>query len=131
MSIELDHIIVPARDRSAAAEQLGEILGVPWSADAPIGPFSPVYVSDGLTIDFDEAQGDFPVLHYAFRVDDAQFDAIISRLEARGIGYRGAPSGPFDNRINTSHGGRIAYWTQPEGHMWEALTVSYAREPHR
>jgi hypothetical protein len=21
------------------------------------------------------------------------------------------------------------YWSQPDGHVWEALTVSYARQP--
>jgi len=110
---------------------LGEILGVPWSPEAPIGPFSPVYVNEALTLDFDQAEGGFPVLHYAFRVDDERFDAVIARLEARGIGYRGAPFGAFDNQINTAYGGRIAYWTQPEGHMWEVLTESYARQPHR
>jgi hypothetical protein len=30
-------------------------------------------------------------------------------------------------RVNTSHGGRIVYWSRPDGHVWEALTVSYAR----
>jgi len=29
--IELDHAIVPSRDRRAAARLLGEILGVAWS----------------------------------------------------------------------------------------------------
>jgi len=34
-----------------------------------------------------------------------------------------------DMRINTEHGGRIVYWSEPDGHVWEALTVSYARQP--
>jgi hypothetical protein len=32
-------------------------------------------------------------------------------------------------RVNMQHGGRIVYWNQPDGHVWEALTVSYARQP--
>jgi hypothetical protein len=31
--------------------------------------------------------------------------------------------------VNTAHGGRIVYWSEPDGHVWEALTVSYARRP--
>jgi hypothetical protein len=32
-------------------------------------------------------------------------------------------------QVNTQHGGRIVYWNEPAGHVWEALTVSYARQP--
>jgi len=27
------------------------------------------------------------------------------------------------------HGGSIVYWNEPDGHYWEILTVSYARQP--
>ncbi|MGI9026867.1 MAG: hypothetical protein ACR2GP_15055 [Burkholderiaceae bacterium] len=26
------------------------------------------------------------------------------------------------------HGGSIVYWNEPDGHQWEMLTVSYARQ---
>lgn len=54
MPIALDHLLIPARDRRAAAERLAAILGVPWSAQAAVGPFSAVYVSNALTVDFDQ-----------------------------------------------------------------------------
>ena len=94
-----------------------------------MGPFSPVYVNDGLTLDFDQADGPFPVLHYCFRVSEAELDAIVARLVERGIGYRSTPHGPVDMQVNTAHVGRIVYWSEPDGHAWEALTVSYARKP--
>ena len=124
--IALDHLIVPARDRRAAAQRLAGILGVGW-AEQGVGPFSPVYVSQGLTLDFDQHEDGFPVLHYCFRVDDAGFDRILAALRAQGIPFRGTPHGPMDMQVNTAHGGRIVYWNEPEGHAWEALTVSYAR----
>ena len=37
--------------------------------------------------------------------------------------------GPVDRMINTDYGGRMFYWNDPEGHQWELLTVSYARQP--
>ena len=124
--IALDHLIVPSRDRRAAAQRLASILDVAWS-ESGVGPFSPVYVSDGLTLDFDQADGGFPVLHYCFRVDEAQFDAIVRRLQEMEIPYRSTPHGPVDRTVNTQHGGRIVYWSEPDGHVWEALTHSYAR----
>jgi len=130
MTIQLDHAIVPSHDRRAAAELLAGILGVPW-ATSGVGPFSPVYVNDGLTLDFDQADAPFPVQHYCFRVGEADFDDIVSRLRAHGIAYRSTPHGPVDMQINTHHGGRIVYWDQPDGHVWEVLTFSYARQPQK
>ena len=128
MPIALDHVIVSARDQRASARRLGEILGVPW-AERGVGPFSPVYVDDGLTLDVDELDGDVPIQHFCFRVDDATFDAILARLKDAGIAYRSSVRGPDDRRVNTDHGGRMLYWNDPDGHQWEMLTVSYARDP--
>jgi catechol 2,3-dioxygenase-like lactoylglutathione lyase family enzyme len=126
MTIELDHVIVSARDPRAAAQRLGELLGVRWAASG-IGPFSPVYVNDGLTLDFIDDPGPFPIQHFCFRVDDEAFDAILERLRAAGIPYRSTVRGPVDGKINTDYGGRMIYWNEPDGHQWEMLTVSYAR----
>ena len=126
MTIELDHVIVSARDPRDAARRLGELLGVRWAA-AGIGPFSPVYVNDGLTLDFIDDPGPFPIQHFCFRVDDEAFDAILGRLRAAGIAYRSTVRGPVDGKINTDYGGRMIYWNEPDGHQWEMLTVSYAR----
>lgn len=128
MAVELDHCIVPSRDRRAAAQLLAELLGVPW-AETGVGPFCPVYVSESLTLDFDQHDGAFPVMHWCFRVDDSAFDALLARLAARGIAWRSTPHGAADGRVNTAHGGRIVYWSEPDGHVWEALTRSYARRP--
>src|SRR4030095_14782007 len=121
-------MIVPSGDRRAAAELLARILNVNWS-ETGIGPFCPVYVSDELTLDFDQAEGEFPVLPYCFRMRDAEFAAVLARLQVLGIKYRSSPHGAFDMKVNAEHGGRIVYWIEPDGHIWEALTVSYARQP--
>jgi catechol 2,3-dioxygenase-like lactoylglutathione lyase family enzyme len=129
MAIHLDHILVPARNKAASAKMLGELLGVPWSEQGAAGPFSPVFVNDGLTLDFDETDQPFAIQHYCFRVSPEEFDAILGRIKAAGIAYRSTPHGPVDMEINTRHGGRIVYWNEPDGHIWEILTVSYARQP--
>ncbi|MGH8108170.1 MAG: VOC family protein [Arenimonas sp.] len=127
MSIYLDHLMVPARDKIASAKLLAELLGVPWS-ETGVGPFAPVYVNDGLTIDFDEWTDPFPLIHYCFRVDQDEFDAILGRIMAARIKYRSNVRGPVDFQIDTQHGGNIVYWNEPDGHQWEMLTVSYARQ---
>ena len=126
MAIELDHVIVSARNQVASARQLAEILGVPW-AEKTIGPFSAVYVNQGLTLDFIQTEEAFPVEHFCFRVSEEEFDQILQRLQDAGIPYRSQVRGPTDRKINTDYGGRMVYWNEPESHQWEVLTVSYAR----
>lgn len=126
MAIHLDHLMVPSRDKVAAARLLAELLGVPWSETA-VGPFIPVYVNDGLTLDFDEWPDPVPRIHYCFRVDPDAFDAILARIKAAEIPYRSNVHGPVDFEVGTHGGGRIVYWNEPDGHQWEMLTVSYAR----
>ena len=126
MSIELDHFIVPCRNQLASARLLGELLGVPW-AEAGIGAFSPVYVNEGLTLDFIATDEPFPVHHYCFRVGQDEFLAILGRIKAAGIDYRSTVRGPVDSQVNTQYGGAMIYWNEPAGHQWEMLTVSYAR----
>jgi catechol 2,3-dioxygenase-like lactoylglutathione lyase family enzyme len=124
MGIQLDHIIVPARDPLAGARQLASLLDVPWGRS--LGEFIAVYVNDSLTLDFAERDG-FEGHHVCFHVDDAGFEAIFGRLRAAGLKYRSHPHGPDDLRVNTRLGGKNLYWQDADGHLWEILTVSYAR----
>ena len=36
--------------------------------------------------------------------------------------------GPDDMELNRRRGGRNFYWNDDDGHVWEVLTVSYARQ---
>ena len=126
MTVQLDHTIVPSRNKVAAAKLLGELLGVPW-AETGLGPFAPVYVNDGLTLDFIDTNEDFPVYHFCFRVGPVEFDAILGRIKVAGIKYRSNVHGPVDMQVGTQYGN--FYWNEPDGHQWELLTTSYARPP--
>ncbi len=126
MTIHLDHLLVPVRDKLAAAKQLAELLDVPWSPTG-VGPFAPVFVNDGLTIDFDQWPEPIPLQHYCFRVEQAEFDAILGRIQAAGIPYRSSVFADMDYQVGSYNGGSIVYWNEPDGHQWEILTVSYAR----
>ena len=92
MTIHLDHTIVPSRSKITSAKLLAELLGVPW-AESGAGPFAPVYVNDGLTLDFIDTDEDFPIYHFCFRVSQDEFDTILGRIEAAGIKYRSTVRG--------------------------------------
>ena len=125
MTILLDHLIVPSHNPVASAKSLAGLLDVPWEAEG--GHFTPVYVNDTLTLDFAE-RGSFASHHYCFHVTDDAFDGIFDRVRAAGITYRSTPLGSDDLQLNTRLGGRNFYWTDSDGHIWEVLTVSYARQ---
>lgn len=128
MPIELDHSIVPSHTRDASAKRLAELLGVPCGP-AKEGPFFAVYVNEGLTLDFIQTEEPFPVYHFCFRVGDREFDQILGRIQQAGIPYRSTVRGPVDRQVETGYGGKMIYWNEPDGHQWEILTVSYARQP--
>ncbi len=127
MTVQLDHFIVPCRNQIASAKLLAKLLGVPW-AETSLGPFSPVFINDGLTLDFQQTDEAYPVAHYCFRVSQAEFDAILARIQAARIKYRSRVTGPMDMKSNKDYGGDMIYWNEPDGHQWEMLTVSYARQ---
>ena len=124
MAIRLDHLIVPSRDPLAAARLLAGLLGVPWEESR--GGFTPVYVNETLTLDFAD-RDPIESHHVCFHVGDDEFDAIFGRIKAAGITYRSRPHGEDDMQINTRLGGKNVYWQDADGHLWEILTVSYAR----
>lgn len=100
---------------------------MPWS-ETGVSPFAPVFVNEGLTLDFDEWCDPIPMVHFCFRVSESKFNAILHRIKAAGIVYRSNVHGPVDVQIDAQHGANIVYWNEPDGHQWEMLTVSYARE---
>ncbi len=124
MAIELDHMIVPSHHRAAGARFLAELLGARWAESQ--GTFSAVYVNEALTLDFADRER-VESVHVCFRVSESDFDAIHARIEARGITYRSSPRGDNDKQINRRLGGKNLYWEDADGHLWEILTVSYAR----
>jgi catechol 2,3-dioxygenase-like lactoylglutathione lyase family enzyme len=125
-TVHLDHTAVYARDRRLSAEFIATILGL--EVGAPFGPFLPVDLGNGVTLDYYEKR-DEPIQtqHYAFLVPDGEFDGMISRLEAVGVTYYADPSHTEPGRINRLFGGRGAYFGDPDGHNMEIMTRRYVR----
>ncbi|MEU6757120.1 VOC family protein [Streptomyces sp. NPDC046685] len=125
-AVQLNHTAVYARDRHLSAEFLAAILGL--EVGAPFGPFLPVDLGNGVTLDYYEKR-DEPIQsqHYAFLVPDEQFEAMIARMEAAGVTYYADPSHTEPGRINHWFGGRGAYFDDPDGHNMEIMTRSYVR----
>jgi catechol 2,3-dioxygenase-like lactoylglutathione lyase family enzyme len=119
MAIELDHTIVPSRDKVAAAKFFARIFGLEY--EGAHGHFAPVKVNDRLTLDFDN-EPEFERHHYAFKVSEAEFDVIFGRVQAEGVVYGSLPGRFDDMQINHRRGGRGVYFRDADGHSWEIMT---------
>ena len=120
MAIVLDHTIVPAHDKEASARFFARIFGLHYAGT--VSHFAPVQVNDTLTLDFDTDET-FGMHHYAFKVADAEFDAIFQRVKGEGLAYGSGPFSPDNMAINHRNGGRGFYFKDPNGHLLEVLTA--------
>ena len=107
MTIMLNHTIVWARDKDAAARSFAEIFGLRFEGLG--GHFAPVRVNDTLTLDFADAKGTIAGQHYAFHVGDAEFDSILQRVRDAGLAFGSGPSSLEDGKLNDWDGGRGFY----------------------
>lgn len=121
MAIELNHTIVPARDKVASARFFARIFGLAFDESA-VGYFAPMRVNDALTLDYAESE-ETAIHHYAFKVSEDEFDAIFARIQVEAIAYGSEPFSLQDMKINHRGGGRGVYFDDPNGHILELLTA--------
>ena len=121
MAVQLNHTIVPAQDKLAAATFLAEILGL--EPPTPFGPFFCVETANGVSLDYADHDGVLPSTHYAFLVSEEEFDAIFARVTERGLRYWADPGHTREGVINDH--GRGFYFEDPSGHNMEVLTRAY------
>jgi len=119
MTIILNHAIVPARDKAAAAKFFAAIFGLKRERT---GHFAPVRVNKTLTLLFDD-ETEFESHHYAFHVSNREFDAILGRIKKAKISFGSAPWSLEDGKLNDWNGGRGVYFRDPDGHVLELMTV--------
>jgi catechol 2,3-dioxygenase-like lactoylglutathione lyase family enzyme len=126
MTVELNHTIVPAHDKEESARFYERMFGFEYVG--AMGHFTPVKIqSQSLSLDFDEDDS-FSPRHYAFKVSEAEFDAIFARVVAEGLPYGSGPFSAEDMKINQWNGGRGVYFRDPGGHLLELLTRDYTPE---
>ncbi|KAF4406152.1 MULTISPECIES: VOC family protein [Streptomyces] len=125
MTVQLNHTIVHAKDKKESAEHLARILGL--EVGPPMGPFLPVTLAGGVTLDYAEPGPDVDIhmAHYAFLVSEQEFDEIWARIKAEGLTFFADPHGERVGEINHNDGGRGLYWLDPSGHGMEIITRPY------
>ena len=120
----IDHLILKVNDLEASVRFYTEILG--FAHEGVDGPLTVIRVGPDCQLQL-APWGTPGMEHYAFAVSKADFDAILARLEAAGIGH-----GPtFDSvganaGIGEETGARgpapTLYFNDPNQHLLEIRT---------
>ena len=128
MTVQLNHTIVHARDGEQAARWFAELFGA--AAPVHLPPFWQVTTDNGVGLDF-ASSGDAAITpqHYAFLVDDAEFDRVYGAIVERGMEHWADPHQHRPGEINRHDGGRGVYFLSPDGHFLEIITVPYGGWP--
>jgi catechol 2,3-dioxygenase-like lactoylglutathione lyase family enzyme len=125
VSVRLNHTIVWCRDKRVSATFLAEVLGL--STPQSYGPFLIVDVANDVSLDYHDVdvEGDVASQHYAFLIDEDDFDEIFGRITDRGLDYWADPALSRPAEINRNDAGRGVYFKDPDGHLLEIITRPY------
>ncbi|ASR36240.1 glyoxalase [Prauserella marina] len=127
MSVQFNHLIIPSKDNRESAEFLAHILDVELGQEW--GPFIPLETSNGVRLDFATIPPeDLRLQHYAFLVDESEFDGILRRIQQAEVTYHADPQGKQLGEINYNHGGRGVYFRDPGGNGMEVITQPYGAD---
>lgn len=117
----LDHIIMKVVDLEASITFYRDVLG--FALEGTDGPFTLIRVGPECQLQLVQTPTN-GMEHYAFAVSKTEFDAIMARLEARGIGH-----GPSFNTVGTNTGpgeetgargvAPTLYFNDPSQHLLE------------
>jgi catechol 2,3-dioxygenase-like lactoylglutathione lyase family enzyme len=117
-TLGLDHVALSVRDQAASERWYGEVLGLERVHQEAWGDVPVMLVSEGTGVALFRARAGedgkpaVRILHVAFRVDRAAFEAARSELEARGLEVT------FQDHV-VSHS---IYFRDPDGHQLELTT---------
>lgn len=123
MVAQLNHTIIWCRDKMASSAYLTDILGLPPAK--PFMHFMVVELSNHVSMDYYQIEGEIARQHYAFLVSEAEFDAGFARIQANGQPYWADPARSQAGEINHHDGGRGVYFEDPDGHLLELITRPY------
>jgi len=123
VSVQLNHTIVWCRNKQKSATFFTDLFGLPSAT--PFGPMLVVPLSNDVSIDFYDNDGDISSQHYAFLISEEEFDQIFGRVRDRGLQYWADPYKKRPGEISRNDGGRGIYFEDLDGHFLELLTRPY------
>jgi len=123
VTIQLNHMIVWASNPTKSARFLAEMLGRP--EPVRFGGFEVVELDNGVQLDFAHTERPIQQQHYAFLIDEDDFDAVLARIHQKRLSHWADPMRSRQGDINHNDGGRGVYFADPDDHLLEVMTRPY------
>lgn len=120
MAARFNHTTVPATDDEKSAGFLAEILATP--PPRRLGPFLQVRLDNDVTVDFRRTEDEIAEQHYAFLVEEAEFDGVVGRIGDRGLPYWADEELTLLGEVSDRPTGRGVHFLDPDGHRMEVVT---------
>lgn len=119
----LNHTIVWCRDQRRSADFLTTVLGLPEARR--FLHFLVVELSNGVSLDYYETTEHVAPQHYAFLIEESEFDGLLERVRSRVRELWADPARSRPGEINRYYGGRGFYFHDPDEHLLEVITRPY------
>ncbi|HSK23825.1 MAG TPA: hypothetical protein VK906_11640 [Egicoccus sp.] len=122
----LHHLIIPTTDPVGTADYVSDLTGSPPPFTS--GYFRTIVLDDDIVLNFAPAPETLDPQHYAFMVDDEQFDRVLARFASEGTEYWADPRRSRPGELGEVDGvpeGRRMYFIGPDGHYLELITARY------
>lgn len=123
MNVQLNHTIVWCRDKKKSSAFLVDILDLP--SPTPFGPMLVVHLSNKVSLDYYDYDGEIASQHYAFLIGEEDFDQVFARIREKGLQYWADPGKQRPGETYQHNGGRGVYFDDPDGHLLEVMTRPY------
>ncbi|MPR33116.1 VOC family protein [Salmonirosea aquatica] len=123
-SVELNHLIILAKEKQKTADLLTRLLDLPKAipADGPVpGFFLCIQLKNDVMLLIAEAK-EHSTGHYAFKVPPDEFERVIHRLKDWKIDYWADPRMQRPAEYYVENGNKGLYFIDPSGHGMEILT---------
>jgi len=118
IAVEVNHIVIPAKDKRATAELLAYVLGL--EVEGRFDESVRILRSNGLTLEFSECNACW-AFQCAFLLSDVEFDAALSRIDSGAINFYAEIDRTGFAKINRRYGSRCIYFDDPNGHLFELI----------
>jgi catechol 2,3-dioxygenase-like lactoylglutathione lyase family enzyme len=124
INVELNHLIILAREKQQTAHFLTSLLGLPDAtpADGPVpGFFLCIELKNAITLLIAQAN-EHSIGHYAFKVPESTFEQVVQRLKENNIDHWADPRMQRPGECYEENGNKGFYVIDPSGHGIEILT---------
>lgn len=123
MKIELNHTIVPAKNKEESAEFIADLFDLEvgnQSPGSPVGHFAVIKIGN-VFLDYYELEK-FESHHYAFLLNEKDFETVLNKIKKLEIPFSADPKFKRIGEIDFWNGGPRVYFKELNGHNIELIT---------